>query len=348
MNSVADLDPLIRTAGVYHGGDLAAARAAFPDAPEPWLDLSTGVNPNAYPLPALSPDAWTRLPDRARLAQLERLASARYGVPLGIEVVAAPGAQALIQILPRLCRAETVGILGFTYGEHEQVWRAAGARVVCVGTLEDLAGVDAAIIVNPNNPDGRLVARDKLTILADELARRGGALVVDEAFIDAAPTAASLAPALPEAAIVLRSFGKIYGLAGVRLGFAIVGGDRAEALRALLGPWAASGPAIEIGSAALADDGWLAATIADLSTRAAALDQLLIRRGFTLIGGAPLFRLVSHAKAQAIFDALGRQGILARRFPMRPDWLRFGLPADEAKFARLDQALDCAKKAHLE
>jgi cobalamin biosynthetic protein CobC len=339
MNSVADLDPLMRTAGVYHGGDLAAARAAFPGAPEPWLDLSTGVNPNAYPLPALSPEAWTRLPDRARLAQLERLAAARYGVPVGVDVVAAPGAQALIQLLPRLCRAETVGILGFTYGEHEHVWRTAGAGVVTADTLDGLAAFDAAIVVNPNNPDGRLVARGDLAILAGKMARRDGVLVVDEAFIDAAPTGASLAPTLPEAAIVLRSFGKIYGLAGVRLGFAIAGASRAEALRALLGPWAASGPAIEIGSAALADDAWLAATIADLSTRAAALDKLLIRRGFTLIGGAPLFRLATHAKAQAIFDALARQGILARRFPMRPDWLRFGLPADEAKFARLEEAL---------
>lgn len=337
MNTIAN--PPIPAPGVYHGGDLAAARLAFPDAPEPWLDLSTGVNPNPYPLPKLSPEAWARLPDRAGLARLERVAAARYRAPAGAEIVAAPGAQAVIQILPRLLRAETVGLLGFTYGEYEHVWRSAGAEVVIAETLDRLAACDLAIIVNPNNPDGRIVAPSALAALAAAMARRGGALLVDEAFIDAVPDEGGLVPALPDAAIVLRSFGKIYGLAGLRLGFAILGARRAGRLRALLGPWAVSGPAIEIGATALADEAWLAATAADLAARAADLDRLLIRRGFAPVGGAPLFRLVAHPEAERIFNALGRQGVLVRRFPARPDWLRFGLPADDKAFARLDAAL---------
>src|SRR5262249_23576572 len=148
-------------------------------------------------------------------------------------VVAAPGAQALIQLLPRLLQAEKVGILGFTYGEYEQVWRAAGAAFTCVETINQLAGFDLAIVVNPNNPDGRLVPPERLAALAETLARRGGALVVDEAFIDAEPPEASLAPLLPMGAIVLRSFGKVYGLPGLRLGFAIADTGVAERLRVL-------------------------------------------------------------------------------------------------------------------
>jgi cobalamin biosynthetic protein CobC len=339
MNKLAGVDPPLLAASVYHGGDLAAARAAFPSAPEPWLDLSTGINPNPYPLPVLSPEAWTRLPDRTALARLESVAAARYRVAAEAAVVAAPGVQALIQLLPQLLRAETVGILGFTYGEYEHIWRAAGAEVAYVETIEQLAGFDVAIVVNPNNPDGRLVPPERLAALAGALARRGGALIVDEAFIDAEPARASLASRPPGSAIVLRSFGKIYGLAGLRLGFAIVTPADAARLRTLFGPWAVSGAAIEIGAAALADEAWLTATLSALRVNAAALDNLLVRHGFTVIGGAPLFRLVTHASAQAVFTTLGRQGVLVRRFPTRPDWLRFGLPADDAAFARLDAAL---------
>jgi cobalamin biosynthetic protein CobC len=339
MNEPAGVDPPLLASSVYHGGDLAAARVAFPSAPEPWLDLSTGINPNPYPLPPLPAEAWTRLPDRAALTRLEAIAATRYRVAAEAAVVAAPGAQALIQLLPRLLRAKTIGILGLTYGEYEQTWRAAGAEVAYAGTLDELAGFDVAIVVNPNNPDGRLVPRERLAALAEILARRGGALVVDEAFVDAEPAEASLAPQLPGGAIVLRSFGKIYGLAGLRLGFAIANSRDGARLRALLGPWAVSGPAIEIGAAALADEAWLTATITKLREDAAALDRLLFRYGFTPLGGAPLFRLATHARAQAAFETLGRQGVLVRRFPTRPDWLRFGLPADEAQFARLEAAL---------
>jgi cobalamin biosynthetic protein CobC len=340
MNTMAN--PPFPAPRVDHGGDLAAARRAFPGAPEPWLDLSTGVNPNPYPMPNLPAEVWARLPDRAGLARLERLAAARYRAPAGKEVVAAPGAQALIQILPRLLRAERVGILGVTYAEYEQVWRAAGAEIVFADRLDPLIACDVAVVVNPNNPDGRLVAPNELAAFAGATAERGGALLVDEAFIDAAPEGASLVPILPDSAIVLRSFGKIYGLAGLRLGFAVLGPREAGTLRALLGPWAVSGPAIEIGAAALADDAWLKAAVADLAARAASLDRVLIRHGFALLGGAPLFRLAAHPKAGPVFAALGRQGVLVRRFPSRPDWLRFGLPADAAGLARLDAALAAA------
>jgi len=344
MNAIQGVNPHHSTGSVYHGGDLAAARAAFPDAPEPWLDLSTGINPNAYPMPKLDPEIWARLPDRGRLQSLERVAAERYGVANGASVVAAPGTQALIQLLARLRGASEIGILDFTYAEYEKVWRGVGAKPYIVETLDALAEFDVAVVVNPNNPDGRLIPEQGLVALASKMARRGGLLIVDEAFMDVMPAGYSLAPKLPDGAVVLRSFGKTYGLAGVRLGFAIASAKLGEELRGMLGPWAVSGPAIEIGCAGLADREWLARSIADLLDHSAALDQALLRHGFGLVGGSPLFRLASHPNANLIFQALARQGVLLRRFPARPEWLRIAPPGNRTALDRLNRALERARE----
>lgn len=314
---------------VYHGGDLAAARRLFPDAPEPWIDLSTGINPEPYPVPALPPEVFTRLPDGERLAELEHAAARRYGAPPAAKVVAAPGTQALIQLLPQLHKVKSVGILGFTYGEYEQVWQEVGLVPRVVEDLDALARCDLAIIVNPNNPDGRLTRAEDLSALAQHLARKGGLLVVDEAFMDLLPLSQSLVPILPEAgALVLRSFGKTYGLPGVRLGFAVTGAALAERLRVLLGPWAVSGPAIEIGRTALADEIWLHSLPKRLARQAAIVEKVFTQCGAEGVGGTPLFRLFAHPQAERLFALFGREGVVLRRFPERPNWLRVGLVAD--------------------
>jgi len=328
-----------RKGEVYHGGDLAAASLRFPAAPRPWLDLSTGVNPVAYPVGRLSDEAWTRLPDPGAIAGLEAVAASVYGAREAAMLVAAPGAQALIQWLPRLVAAERVGILGFTYAEHEACWRAAGKIVSVVADIETLAEADVAVVVNPNNPDGRRLPPDALAALARRLAAKGGALIVDEAFMDAEPAGLGLAPTLPDGAIVLRSFGKLYGLAGLRLGFALAAPERAARLRQALGPWRVSGPAIDIGSRALADPAWRQAAILRLRRDAARLDALLAGAGFEPAGGTPLFRLAQHRDAATWFARLGSAGILARPFQARCDWLRFGLPGAEADWRRLRAVL---------
>lgn len=311
---------------VYHGGDLAAARRQFPSAPGPWIDLSTGINPEPYPLPGLPPEVFTRLPDSARLEALEHAAAHRYRAPQSAAIVAAPGTQALIQLLPRLHRTKSVGILGVTYGEYARVWQQAGLAPHVMEDLDALARCDLAIIVNPNNPDGRLIRAEDLAALAQHLARKGGLLVVDEAFMDLLPKDHSLVPILPEqGALVLRSFGKTYGLPGIRLGFALTNATLAERLRHLLGPWAVSGPAIEIGCAALADDLWLKSAAARLKRRAAIIDAAMRRCGADMIGETPLFRLFAHAEAENLFRHFGREGVLLRRFPAQPHWLRVGL-----------------------
>ena len=322
-----------------HGGDLKEARRRFPDAPEPWIDLSTGINPIAYPLPPLAPDVWARLPQQGNLRELEAVAAGAYGAAPAVEVVAAPGTQALIQWLPRLFPAKRVGILQTTYVEHALAWRASGASVESVSELPTLANFDAGVLVNPNNPDGRLIAPGELQEVAHHLAGKGGLLVIDEAFMDVAPDQ-SFAPHLPaRGVVILRSFGKIFGLAGLRLGFAITGPELARTLRQALGPWAVSGPAIRIGAEALDDKHWLTRAAERLDRDAARLDNLLKHAGFEIAGGTSLFRLARHSDAPAWFERLAGAGILVRRFDERPQQLRFGLPGSDEAWRRLEQTL---------
>ncbi|WP_424361199.1 threonine-phosphate decarboxylase CobD [Methylocystis parvus] len=330
------------TSPIAHGGRLDEARRLYPNAPQPWIDLSTGVNPHPYPLPAIAPEAWTRLPDDEAFAALEAAAHAAYRAPQAVAVIPGAGVQAFIQLLPRVFPARRVGVLGFTYAEHAACWSAAGAKVATVESIADLAGFDVAIVVNPNNPDGRVVSSRDLARLADEMTRKSGLLVVDESFVDFTPTHSVASLASLEGAIVLRSFGKAYGLAGLRLGFALCAPRRAERLRSALGPWAVSGPALAIGGRALSDARWLQAAAVASAMDAARLDSLLEQAGFGLMGGTALFRLVRHERAGDWFMRLCESGILPRAFPERPEWLRFGLPAGEAAWTRLTNALEIA------
>jgi cobalamin biosynthesis protein CobC len=327
-------------ASAYHGGGLHAARRLFPQAPQPWLDLSTGVNATPYPFTPPGAEAYARLPEAEAIAALEQAAADRFGLGAGAKIVAASGTQALIQTLPRVINAREVAIFGFTYAEHERAWAAAGARTAICDSLDALARADAAVIVNPNNPDGRLLPAAELRDLARDMAARGKSLIVDEAFMDFSARHNSLAPLLPmPGAIVLRSFGKTYGLAGLRLGFALGEGAVVGALRAALGPWAVSGAAVEIGVQAYRDEFWLRQSAARLAADGARLDRLLGAAGFEILGGTPLFRLARHDGAAPIFTRLCQAGVLTRPFAARPDWLRFGVPAGDDAFRRLGAAL---------
>jgi len=323
-----------------HGGNLLLARQAYPKAPEPWIDLSTGINPICYPIPSLSAASWTRLPEENAVLALESIAASAYGARSAALTVAAPGTQALIELLPRLFPAKRVGILGFTYSEHAICWRRAGAVVETVAHLADLVSYDVAILVNPNNPDGRYVPVPDVLTLAEAMAARGGRLIIDEAFVDVLFEGASLVPYLPEAgAIVLRSFGKTYGLAGVRLGFAIAGLEDAALIRAAMGLWAVSGLALEVGSQALDDREWLKQTRESLISNAVRLDGLLRKAGLKGVGGTPLYRLVSTDDAALWFNRFAEAGILVRAFRDKPQWLRVGLPGDADEWALLEQRL---------
>ncbi len=316
-----------------HGGRLGAARTAYPAAPTPWLDLSTGINPRPYPLPVLGPEAWSRLPDPQALRALEQAAAAAFGVDDPARVVAAGGSEALIRLLPRLLTARRVAIGSPTYGGHAEVWRAAGADLVPV----DDPTADLRVLVNPNNPDGRAFSPDRIAELTD------GPLLVDEAFVETDPglSVASLAGAADHRRLmVLRSFGKFYGLAGVRLGFLVAEPALAARARQALGDWPVSGPAIAAGLTAYADPAWADDTRRRLVADAARLDALLGQAGFEIVGGTSLFRLAGAADAPRRFEILARAGILARPFPWDETLLRFGLPGPQADWLRLADALE--------
>ena len=328
---------------IVHGGDIDAVRRRFPQAPEPWIDLSTGINPYAYPFALPSAEAWQRLPQASADAGVRLAAAKRYGAADPESIVAAPGSQALIQIVPRLIEAVDVAVIGPTYAEHAAAWARCGHRVRTVSSLADIGDARAVVVVNPDNPTGRVIAADDLANLAASLAQRCGLLVVDEAFADFAAAGVSIVPRLPPATVVLRSFGKAYGLAGVRLGFAVAQAEQAKRLRHELGPWAVSGPALEIGAQALArcavDRGNVRARLTQDCRR---IDALLAAHGFAAAGGTELFRLVAHAGAGAIADALAGDGIHVRRFTEQPSWLRFGLPGSPAAWERLEASLQRA------
>lgn len=325
---------------MQHGGDLTGAMARHGGSLADWLDLSTGINPHAYPLPALAPEAFTRLPAKAELDRLIVVAREGYAVPRGAEIVAAPGTSALIALIPRLVPAGPVAVFGPTYGEHASAWRAAGSNVLDVALGGGLSSeARHAVVVHPNNPDGAMLSAEMARRLAETVGTRGGILVIDESFVDLEPQRSHAALCATHPVVVLRSFGKFYGLAGVRLGFAVAGASFAGDLSAALGPWAVSGPALGIGVAALADVGWAEEMRVRLATEAAALDGVLGRARLTVIGGTSLYRLARHARARALHEALAARRIWVRRFDWAEDLLRFGLPGSAEGLGRLEAAL---------
>jgi cobalamin biosynthetic protein CobC len=365
-------------AGVFlrHGGRLAAARAAFPDAPAPWLDLSTGINPRPYRARRADPAALRRLPDPEEVAALEAAAARAFGVAPD-RVVAVPGTEAALRALPRILGARSAAIVSPTYGAHAEAWRLAGAKVTCIGASQIAASAaEAVVLVNPNNPDGATVA-------APDIGDRW--LIVDEAFAETAPHLSVIPhlfsspvktgegdrpqgggggelqaqrpvmpppPASPvplphqdgggrrsSRTIVLRSFGKFYGLPGVRLGFAIAEPGLAARIGAQFGDWPVGAEAIAAGLSAYGDHAWAERTRVRLARDAARLDALLTAAGFEVLGGTSLFRLAAAADAKRRFIALARRGVLTRPFPDQPTWLRFGLPKPK-DWPRLKAALE--------
>lgn len=316
-----------------HGGDLDRAIARHGGRTEDWIDLSTGINRLPYPLPEIPGEAWTALPRRAAGEALLQAARNAYGSRAPILALA--GAQAAIQSIPRLDRPGQARILAPTYNEHAACLSAAGWRVEEVARPEDLAGADLAVAVNPNNPDGRRLGREALL----DLSARVGRLVVDESFVETAPALSVADRAGENGLLVLRSFGKFYGLAGVRLGFALGGEEDIARLSALAGPWPVSGPAIAVATRALADEDWRRDTLSRLRGEAARLDALAVARGWEVAGGTALFRLYAVPKAAGAQALLARHRIWSRIFPARPGWIRLGLPGGEAEWARLEAAL---------
>jgi cobalamin biosynthetic protein CobC len=318
-------------AWTWHGGNLAAAKRHF--GGNDWIDLSTGINPMPWPGADQIAIDWQRLPDSEALAHLEAGAAEFFGVAPR-HICAVPGTEIGLRLAGRLIGGEARHAVP-SYRTHGEM--IAGSVAIAGADLAAQGGT--IILANPNNPDGRILGPGALDALMTTRHDTGW-LLVDEAFADCDP-ALSIASRVSDEQrlLVFRSFGKFFGLAGVRLGFVLGPEPFLRELRAMLGAWPLSAAAIAIGTAAYADGEWIAATRRRLSGQAAALDALLSDAGYQPQGVCPLFRLIETEAAPALFDRLARRAILTRPFADQPHWLRFGLPADEQALARLADAL---------
>ena len=319
-----------------HGGNLRDAVHSSGRPLEDWLDLSTGINPQPYPAPALAANAWHRLPESD--SALTAAAQKYYDAP---RMLAVAGTQAAIQALPRLRAPSRVLVAAPTYAEHAHQWLQSGHAVREVGydTLSDAVNAcDVLVVCNPNNPTGATIAPAQLLQWAGVLAQRGGWLVVDEAFCDCTPhlsvAAASALPGL----IVLRSVGKFFGLAGLRLGFVAAEPALLDALADALGPWTVSGPAQQIGCAALSDRAWQDITRRHLLTSGERLHGLLRQHRMDASGTA-LFQWWPEPRAVQFQEHMAQRAIWVRKFTHGAGAIRLGLPPDEAGWRRLAQAL---------
>lgn len=334
------------TAGFpVHGGDLAGAMLIArnlglnPGLAEDWLDLSTGINPASYPLPALSPVVWQRLPNSNELNDLLDAAVDYYKAPDHHHITASSGSAFLIQMLPSLFATKKVAIVSPTYGDHEKSWSRCGFEVERVDDLGEINPGGIVVLVNPNNPDGRCTSLSDLSNLAERQTTTGGWLIVDEAFGDCQPEYSASPLTKERNVVVLKSVGKFFGLAGLRLGFAIAPPEIIQTLNVQLGSWAVSGPALAVGKEALRDKGWQVETRLSLKMRAQKFKAILERANLD-IGGTDLFRLIETTDAPAIFERFLKHKIYVRRFAYNPHWLRLGIPGNDTELARVTAVIN--------
>ncbi len=320
-----------------HGGRLRQAASRYGIPLSDWLDLSTGINPNGWPVPPIPAECWQRLPEDD-----DELLPAARRYYRNDSLLAVAGSQAAIQSLPLLRKISRVGVLHPAYAEHAAGWRKAGHQLVTVDAEvidSRLDELEVLILINPNNPTGKLWPREQLLAWHENLAVRGGWLLVDEAFMDGMPeNSLSSLPVRP-GLIVLRSVGKFFGLAGIRCGFVIAEASLLERLAELLGPWSISHPGRYLAAKALADAEWQMANSLALRKQGLRLQRLLAECGWPPDGGCHLFQWLKTGTAVELHDLLARQGVLTRLFEA-PASLRFGIPKDEAGWQRLTQALN--------
>ncbi|WFE87655.1 threonine-phosphate decarboxylase CobD [Roseibium porphyridii] len=324
-----------------HGGDLTRAMEQYGGTRVDWLDLSTGINPHSYPLPgSVTKTAWTDLPARAGQERLITAARRAYAIPDHLGVVAAPGTQLLISLLPSVLSDGPVALTSPSYTSHKAVWVREKCDLVELSSIYAVPeSAKIVVLVNPNNPDGQLIDVKSLLEIARSLTDKGGFLVVDEAFADVVPGSSILPHIAGENVVVLRSFGKFFGLAGLRLGFLAGPKTVTENMSSILESWSLSGPAIEIGTSALKDTDWQKKMSGQLADEMADLTLCLSQNNLSVFGGTPLYALAGLRDASKLHQALARRHIWTRIFDYAPTWIRFGLPGSAENLERLSDAL---------
>lgn len=322
-----------------HGGDLERASEVFGIPLEQWVDLSTGISPWSWPVPEIPNWVWRRLPPRH-----DGLASAAQGF-YGVDapLLAVPGSQwAIAQLCPALMElqeifpGQKVAVPLRGYQEHRFAWTRAGFDCVAYNGVADLLGlvskkqVDHAVLIAPNNPTAERCEPEDLRALTQALAPRRGWLVVDQAFAD---LDACRVLDLGHRCVVLRSLGKFFGLAGLRVGF-VAAQDRLLAhLQASLGPWGIAHPARWIATQALQDLAWQHQQRERIARQSEAWGAWLAQRLGCRVANGGLFCTVTQPApvCQHIYQSLGAKGVLVRIFDVidGENLVRFGLPESQ-------------------
>ena len=319
-----------------HGGDLDRAISHFGGNRKDWLDLSTGINPNSYNVYNYTTDHWRDLPDQQLIDLVTH--TAKYAYQAKFDCVPLAGVQQAIQLFPSIIKAKTkrAFILYPSYNEHEAQLYRAGWQITRCKNLSQMSGADCAIIVNPNNPDGRQFLPKELL----QLSYNVGTLIIDESFCDLYPHLSVLPHVTKrhQNVIVFRSLGKFYGLAGLRLGFVFSCGETLNHFAETAGKWAVSTPALSIGAKALKDNNWRQETLVKLKYDALYLDRIACQHGLTSLGGTDLFRLYRCNNAKKTQEKLAGYKIWTRIFNYSEDWIRFGLPPKDG-WIRLEKAM---------
>ncbi len=324
---------------LLHGGALDLMKQRFPKAPTPWLDLSTGINPWSYPYAGSSEKAAKHLPTATQFDDCLQAMSTAIDAPAE-SLLLAPGSELLIRLLPDIIPARHVCISTPTYGDHAKSWGRSTAKVTeSHDALTDSGRADILVVCNPNNPDGRTWSKDCLSDACQRLAERGGWLIVDEAYADLDPKLSMASSGGKPGLIVLRSFGKFFGLAGIRLGALIAPQSILHAMRERLGVWPVAGPTLEIATQAYSDLRWQIDMRRRLETACERLDAVLSTHELSIDGGTSLYRYLRLADAEATWRVLAEQGVYTRRFKDNPHAIRIGLPSADEDFQRLDAAL---------
>lgn len=321
---------------IEHGGQLRKIAKDIPIPLENWLDLSTGISPYSWPIPEIPKSVWSRLPEPDD--GLEKAAQAYYGVD---NLLPISGSQSAIQLLPQLRARSCVAMLPLCYAEHCHAWAKHQHRIryMDIEQMESsIDSLDVIVLVNPNNPTGGWVDSERLMRWHNTLAAKGGWLIVDEAFIDSNPDQSLVPFSDRRGLIVLRSLGKFFGLAGIRIGFLMAEKALLQQVHDILGPWATNGPGRYIAGRALKDHRWQSIQASALSSASKRLYQTLEEHRLKPSGGCDLFQWVLCNHAEKLYRHLIESGILIRKF-QQPQSVRFGLPGDENAWNRLKTSL---------
>ena len=223
------------------------------------------------------------------------------------------GADDLIAMVARtyLSAGRRAAIVGPTYPVYRVSSLLENAEVVDVAFTADTArGAAVLWLCNPNNPTGASLAPAEITAVARALPET--LVVVDEAYVEyGGETVVPFVAELPNL-VVLRTLSKAFGLAGLRVGYAVAQPEVVAALTARRSPAPITIPSARIAAAALRDP---RTDVADTVAERDRMRDALVAAGYTVPASAANFLFVPLADAANRADALEEQGLMVRRFP---------------------------------